>query len=124
MVAASTVLFEQLPSWDEKRLDQCDQGEKSTGAGHDAGQCHARAQALFMVIERLFDLGMRFAVLGLGSFYQGKTFVKAIPEFRYGRGWVIVCHKVFYPYAAHEIDTGRLKNKARESKAFPCLFIL
>jgi len=116
MVAASTVLFEQLPSWDEKRLDQCDQGEKSTGAGHDAGQCHARAQALFMVIERLFDLGMRFAVLGLGSLHQREAFVEDVPEFRNGRGWVIVCHKVFYPYAAHEIGTARLMIKRSTAK--------
>jgi len=116
MVAASTVLFEQLPSWDEKRLDQCDQGEKSTGAGHDAGQCHARAQALLMVIEGLLDLGMRLKMFGLGSLHQRQAFVEAVPEFRNGRGWVIVCHKVFYPYAAHEIGTARLMIKRSTAK--------
>jgi len=75
MVAASTVLFEQLPSWDEKRLDQCDQGEKSAGAGQDAGQGQARAQALLMIIERLINLGMRLQMFSLGSLHQRKAFV-------------------------------------------------
>ena len=84
MVAASTVLFEQLPSWDEKRLDQCDQGEKSARASQDAGQSQAGAQALFMVIEGLIDLGMRLKMFGLGSFDERKALVEDVPEFRDG----------------------------------------
>ena len=84
MVATSTLKFEQLQSWDKKGFNESNQGKKPAGAGQDAGQGQARTQALFVVVERLVNLCMRFTMLELSSFHQGKAFVENVPEFRNG----------------------------------------
>jgi formate-dependent phosphoribosylglycinamide formyltransferase (GAR transformylase) len=84
MVATSTLKFEQLQSWDKKGFNESNQGKKPAGAGQDAGQGQAGAQALLVIVEGFIDLDMRLEMFDLGGLDQRQTFVEAVPEFRNG----------------------------------------